>query len=177
MRKLLVVFLSLFLVASLGAQERHVKRISFVYENGNSMFDTVGDTLTGVAAGAASIDTIYFSGLDRNGNIADQIIIAVKKDTDFIATQGVIDTTLLHIQRGAGGFYSTLRDTLRIRNALYIATDVLGFVTSDFVTVFRTDEGQLPSGGQYRLLIDNTLVANTDSTAYRVSIYGIFNEN
>ena len=178
MKKLTFVLLSFFLVASLGAQERRVKRIFFNYENGNAHTHSVGDTLTGGTV-AHSADTIYFSGLDGDGNIADQIIISVTKDTDFVATQGKIDTTLLHIQRGAGGFnfYSTLRDTLRIRNGLYVATDVLGFVTSEFLTEFRTDEGQLPSSGEYRLIIDNGLVAATDSTSYRVAIFGIFNNN
>ncbi len=176
MKKLIFVVLSFFLVASLGAQEREVKRIFFNYENGNPHTHAVGDTLTGGTV-AHSADTIYFSGLDGNGNLADQIIISVTKDTDFVALQQKIDTTLLHIQRGVGGFYSTLRDCLRIRNGLYIATDILGFVTSEFVTELRTDEGQLPSDGSYRLIIDNGLVATTDSTSYRVAIVGIFNTN
>jgi len=176
MKKTLIVLLGLFLVASsLEAQQRRAHTVKFNYENGNRWSHSVGDTLTGVVAGAASIDTISFSGL-VNGKLASSFIIAVNKDTSFLnATNGKIDTTLLHVLRGVGGMYTSVRDTLRQKGGLYIATDVLGFVVNDFITEYVIDEGSNP-GTDFRLLIDNTLVANTDSTSYKVRIVAVFDE-
>lgn len=173
MRKLFVILLVLVFCISVQAQERIAKRIYFKYENGNNWNDSVGDTLTGVTAGAASVDTIYFSALSGD-ELADQILVFVKKDTDLLATQGKTDTTLVRYARGLGNFFTDSFDTAYVLPKAYIATDVLGFVTDEFMFEIRTDEGQ-DAATNYKMLIDHSLMANTDSTAYQVRIYGIFN--
>lgn len=178
MKKIFVVVFSLFLVASLGAQERIVKRIEFFYENGNKWNDSVGDTLTGVAAGAASVDTIFFSALGPDKRAFETILVAVKKDTNLLASQQKTDTTLVRIFRGVGGFYNDAADTASVGAALnggaYTATDVLGFVTDDFLFEINATAGNFPATS-YKMVIDHSMMANTDSTAYRVRIVGIYN--
>lgn len=178
MKKILIVLLGLFLVASsLEAQTRKTHRVKFKYENSNAWNHQVGDTLTGVAAGAASIDTITFSGV-VNGKLASSILIAVNKDTSFRNTSnGKVDTTLLHVLRGVGGRYTSARDTLSLKGGLYTSLagsgEFLGFVTNDFITEYIIDEGSF-SGTDFRLLVDNTMVADTDSTSYTLSIVLVY---
>lgn len=176
MRKLFICLLVLVFCISVQAQERIAKRIWFTYENGLRHTDSVGDTLTGVAAAAASLDTIHFSALDVDGALADQILVYVKKDTDLLSETLLIDTTLVRYWRGEGEFFTDTGDTAAPLPRAYIATDVLGFITDEFMFEIRTDAGQRP-GTNYKMIIDHTLMADTDSTAYRVRIVGIFDKN
>jgi len=180
MRKILITaFFSLFLVASLGAQERIVKNIEFFYENGNFWKHASGDTLTGVAAGAASIDTIFFSALGPDKRAFDLILIAVKKDTDLVASQQKRDTTMVRIVRGVGGFYTDIPDTASVGAALNAGAysgskTTIGFITDEFLFEVNATAGNFPATS-YKLILDHTKMANTDSTAYRVRIVGIYN--
>jgi len=187
MKKILITaFFSFFLVASLGAQDKHARIIKFTYENGNPWNHAIGDTLTGVAAAAASLDTIAFSTLDKNGRFPSIVLVVVNKDTSFLnATNGKIDTTIVRVFRGVGGLYTTRADTAGPNQELssvvgtsstYSGSDLtLGFVTNDFIFEIDMSVGKY-AATSIKLVFDNTLVADADSTAYRVRIVGIYDK-
>jgi len=185
MKKVLIVLFGFFLVASsLEAQDKHARTIYFTYENGHPWSHPIGDTLTGVAAGAASLDTIAFSTLDKDGRFPSLVLVAVRKDTSFLNdSNGKIDTTIVRVFRGVSGFYTTradtagpnqgLSDTVGTSSVYSGSLTTLGFVTSDFIFEIDMSVGKY-AASSIKLVFDNTLVANTDSTAYRVRIVGIY---
>ncbi len=180
MRQIILAFFSLFLVASLGAQERKAQRIEFFYQSGAAYNHTVGDTIVGgLSASPDTAHTIYFSGTTKDKRVFDSIVIAVDKDTTFVTGDDKTDTTTVWIYRGVGGFYSDIPDTASVAAQLnagsYIATDVLGFVTQTFMFEIDATVGAFVATN-YKLVISHAHMASGDSTSYRIRMVGIYSD-
>jgi hypothetical protein len=157
--KKFIPFLVVFAIGvALFATERKSVYMPFRYENTlRSTSSTAKDTVTGVAVAAASQDTILISTKDTKGNVAAEFHYVIT--TTDVNNQ---DTTLYNWHRQINNIY----ETTPVRIDTVLATAGIEYYNA-FTSGIPPDA--------YRLFVNGTLGADTDTTAYALQIRIIVN--
>lgn len=161
MRKTLFVVLTaaLLSIAVLVMGADRVKPLQgWKYENGNAYTTTVGDTVTGVAAAAASLDTVFIGITDGNRYPKNVVV--------YVSTTNVNNQDTLTVScRAAVGAAATTTE---------LQTDNLVGAGGKFIIKYDPSAGNDAAITRYALIFDGTKGADTDSTAYSVEAWAVY---
>lgn len=164
MRKYFAILIAalLSITVLVFAQEDKARRLTgWEYENGNGWRTAVGDTVTGVAAAAASLDTVFIGILSDDGQYPKNVLVYV--ETVNVNNQDTLTVSCRAIVGGA----ATVTE---------LQTDNLVGQDGHFVIKYDPSAGNDASVTGYALIFDGTKGADSDSTAYSVEAWGVYAE-
>lgn len=170
MRKLIVLAVMIFLVASLGAQEKVMLPLTgWKYPNGNNNKHATGDSVA-----SAGIDTVFIGLLGR-GNLAPE---AINIHVFGKGVGGTVDSLRVAYAVGAGGDFYTAVGSATIEIASMTtsgsgATRTLVFDTNGAATALNTQAAVFPHGPSLRLIIDQP-TNDSETISYRIRAWGIY---
>lgn len=161
--KIMAIFLCLVIVATgiFGQDEYKIAAISG--PNGLKLENTTTtDTVTGVSAAAASLDTLYIGSLAPNQTVFKSIWLLLT--TTNVNNQ---DSIFVRVYRG---FRQGLYETTATQSG------TLSTAAGELFLEINTAQGQ-KGAPNYMIIVDGTAGADTDSTAYSIHAGGQYADN